>query len=335
MRGAVGTNLGLGTEFNAAFHHRTNHTRFSGRHTTGVEGAHGELRTGLTDGLGRDDAHGFTQVHQFVVSQSPAVALAANRAGRLTGERRAHLHLGNASRLNARTQRRVHLSVAGGDHFPSAVDDVFSQQATDQAGFVLAVVIRGDLDAAGGAAVVFTDDDVLSDVDQAAGEVARVRGAKRGIHQALTSAVGGNDVLGDREAFAEIGANWEVDDLPLRVGHQTAHANQLTHLGHISPGAGVSHHPHRVEWIVLVEVAANGLNQTLIGLSPGVDHLGVTFHLGDFTKPVALLGRRDLIFGLLEQGAFVARNAKIVNRNRHGGLGRETEAQILEIVSKS
>ena len=237
MRGAVGTNLGLGTEFNGAFHQGANHTGFSGGHTTGVEGAHGELRTRLTNGLGRDDANGFTQVHQFVVGQGPAVALPADRAGRLTGERRAHLHHSNAGRFNAGTQRWIHLGVAGGNHLTSAIHNVFSQQATNEAGFVFAVVVSGNLDAAAGAAVVFTDDDVLGDVDQTAGEITGVSRAKRGVHQALTGAVGGDDVLGDREAFAEVGANRKVDDFPLRVGHQAAHAHQLTHLGHVSPGA--------------------------------------------------------------------------------------------------
>ena len=127
MGGAVGANLGLGTEFNGAFHQGAHHTRFSGGHTTGVEGAHGELRTRLTNRLGRDNANGLTQVHQFVVGQGPAIALTAYRAGRLTGERRAHLHHSNAGRFNAGTQRWIHLGVAGGNHLTSTIDNVFSQ----------------------------------------------------------------------------------------------------------------------------------------------------------------------------------------------------------------
>ena len=60
MGGAVGTHLRLAAEFNGAFHQGANHTGLSGGHTTGVEGAHGELRSRLTNGLGRNDAYGFS-----------------------------------------------------------------------------------------------------------------------------------------------------------------------------------------------------------------------------------------------------------------------------------
>ena len=84
--GAEGANASLGAELNRAGDLGADHTRFGGGHTTGVEGPHGELGTRLTDGLGRDDADGFTQVHQLVVGQSPAVALPADRTGGFAGQ---------------------------------------------------------------------------------------------------------------------------------------------------------------------------------------------------------------------------------------------------------
>src|SRR5699024_11482243 len=47
------------------------------RHTTGVEGTHGQLGTGLTDGLCGDDADGLADVHQLPGGQAAAVALRA------------------------------------------------------------------------------------------------------------------------------------------------------------------------------------------------------------------------------------------------------------------
>ena len=54
---------------------------------------------------------------------------------------------------------------------------------------------RGDVDAFDGAAVVLADDDVLRHVDQTTGEVAGVSGLECGIGQALTCAVGRDEVL--------------------------------------------------------------------------------------------------------------------------------------------
>ena len=98
---AVRTNPGLGRELDGARHNGTHHTGFGRGHTTGVEGAHRELRSGLTDGLGRNDANGFAEVHQFVVGQGPAVALATDGAVGLTGEGRAHAHRGDPCLFDA------------------------------------------------------------------------------------------------------------------------------------------------------------------------------------------------------------------------------------------
>ena len=78
---------GLGPELHNPFQQGAHHAGFCGRHTTGVEGPHGELGTRLTNGLGGHDAHGFAEVNELVMGQGPAVALAAHRAGSLAGER--------------------------------------------------------------------------------------------------------------------------------------------------------------------------------------------------------------------------------------------------------
>ena len=98
---AVRTNPGLGRELDGARHNGTHHTGFGRGHTTGVEGAHRELRSGLTDGLGRNDANGFAEVHQFVVGQGPAIALATDGAVGLTGKGRAHAHRGDPCLFDA------------------------------------------------------------------------------------------------------------------------------------------------------------------------------------------------------------------------------------------
>src|SRR5690606_26304126 len=64
-----------------------------GGHTTGVEGTHGQLRAGLTDRLGRDDADGLTDVDQLAGGQRAAVALRAGTGLGVTGQHGADLDL--------------------------------------------------------------------------------------------------------------------------------------------------------------------------------------------------------------------------------------------------
>ena len=99
MGRAVGTHPGFGGEINGSGNGGAHHTRFRRGHTPRVEGAHRQLRAGLTDGLGGDDADGFAEVDQFVVGQCPAVALAAHRAVGLAGERGTDADGGDAGLL--------------------------------------------------------------------------------------------------------------------------------------------------------------------------------------------------------------------------------------------
>ena len=116
------------------------------------------------------------------------------------------------------------------------------------------------------------------------------------------------------------------------VRHQTAHAHQLTDLGHIAPSPRVGHHPNRVERIVFVEVLFDSINQTLVGLRPGVDHLGMTLNLCDDTKAVGLLCLCNQFFSLSEQILLCSGNLEIVYRNRNSSLGGVLETQILQLI---
>ena len=297
-----------------------------------MEGPHGQLGAGFTDRLGGHDADGFAQIHQLVVGQSPAVALTAHRAGGLAGKRRAHLDCFDTTFLDPARQDRIDLTIAINQDFAVICNHGLGCQAADQPGAKPAFLIGIDRNAAGCTAVVFPHDHVLGNVYQATGEVAGVGCTQCRVHQTLAGAIGGDHVFGDRQTLAEVGANRQVDDFPLGVGHQAAHAHQLAHLGHVAPGTGVGHHPHRVEWIVLVEVAAHGRHQAFVGFGPGVDDLGVALNLGDLAEPIALFGFSDLLLGFSQQGSFVTRNAQVVDGDRNGGLGGVVEAEILELI---
>ena len=232
-----------------------------------------------------DDSNRFAQINQLIVCKSPAVALATHGTIGFTGERRTNPQRRDAGSFKAFRERWVDFGVALNDDLTVSSKHLISGQSSDQT-ITKTTVLCLHHDRAHGAAVVLSNDHVLGDVNQTAGEVAGVSRAQRRVHQALTGAIGRDHVLRDRESFSEIGADRKVDDLPLRVRHQTAHAHQLTDLGHIAPSPRVGHHPNRVERIVVVEVLFDSINQTLVGLSPRIDHLGVTLNLCDDTKPV-------------------------------------------------
>ena len=116
------------------------------------------------------------------------------------------------------------------------------------------------------------------------------------------------------------------------VSHQAAHAHQLPHLGHIPPGARVSHHPNGIQRIVLIKITTNGLNKPFIGFCPCINNLGVTFHLGDFPESITLFGLGDLILSLLQQDGLVVWHPQVIHRDRHSGLGGIAEAQIFEVI---
>ncbi len=63
------------------------------RRTADVEGAHGQLGAGFTDGLGSDHTHSFTQVDQVTTGQIATIALGANPVASLAGDGRTHLDL--------------------------------------------------------------------------------------------------------------------------------------------------------------------------------------------------------------------------------------------------
>ena len=222
------------------------------RDAADVEGPHRQLRAGLADRLRGDDADRLAGVHLGAAGEIAPVALGADAVLGLAGERRADLHLDDARRLDEVGVALVDQVVAPEDHLAGLrVEHVLRRDAAEDAlgerGHDLAVRDRGARgDRAVGAAVVDLDDAVLRHVDEAAGEVARVRGLERGVGEALAGAVGRVEVLEHGQAFLEVRHDRRLDDLARGLGHQAAHAAELLHLRGRAAGAGVRHHVDRV-----------------------------------------------------------------------------------------
>src|SRR5208282_3976850 len=284
-----------------------------------VEGAHGELRAGLADGLRADDAHGLAHLDHASGGQIAAIAAGADAAAGFAGEHGADFDALDARGLNGAGQFLADVLVDLADHIAFVVLEAFEGDAADHAvaqGLDFHAGLEDGLhvNAFGSAAVEFADDHVLGHVHQAAGEVAGVGGLERGVRQALARAVRGDEVLEDGEALAEVGSDGGLDDLAGRLGHEAAHAGKLADLLLGAAGAGVSHDVDGVD------------DALLIALLEDLEHF-----FGDFFGDVAPDGD-DLVVGLADELFLFRRDDHVVDADGDAGLGGVEEAQFLELV---
>ncbi len=100
--------------------------------TTRVEGTHGELGTGLTDGLGGDNAGGQTFFNQLAGGEIDAVALRTDTGERFAGERRTDANGFDVEVFNLGGDGLADDLTFADDHFISdGVDDGVAGAATD------------------------------------------------------------------------------------------------------------------------------------------------------------------------------------------------------------
>ena len=194
------------------------------RDTAGMEGTHGQLGTGLTDGLGGDNTHSLAQTNRQTVGQVGAVAAGAGAVLGAAVQNAADLQLGDTGLLDLFGVEQVHHLVLADDQLASLgmIHIVYSvtayQTLMEGLDHAVAFADGGNHDALGGAAVLFPDDHVLRNVYQTAGQVTGVGGTQSGIGQTLTSASAGNEIFQNVQAFAVVGANGHLDGVTGGVG---------------------------------------------------------------------------------------------------------------------
>src|SRR5690606_17657309 len=206
-------------------------------HATGVERAHRQLRTRLTDRLRGDHADGLTETDNLTGREVTAVAHTAGAVLSLALHDRADVYAVDAGvddlahdvavRAILVRDELGELLVATRDDLARLwVDQVCRKHATGQPG---AVLVRSQLRAVGvvaarphtgfRAAVVERDDHVLRHVDQSTRQVPGVGGTDGRVREPLAGAVRRKEVLENREALAEVRLDRDVDDLPARIEH--------------------------------------------------------------------------------------------------------------------
>ena len=309
----------------------------------GVERPHRQLRAGLADRLGGDDADRLTRADHLAGGEVAAVARPADAVAGLAGERRADEHLVDAGRVDAGRrlfhdqlvaidQERRLLALLGLD---PRVGQRGRGQPADEAllegALLVARLAPDDPAPLLGAAVLLAGDDVLGDVDQAPGEVPGVGRAQGGIGEALAGAVGRDEVLEDGHALAEVAADRDVDDAAGRVGHQAAHGAQLTDVALVPAGARRGHHRDRA---VRIERPHHLVGHRRARLLPDADDLLVALVLGDEAALELAVDRGDGVVRRLEAFGLVLRDLDVEQADGHAAAGRELEADALDPVDE-
>ena len=303
----------------------------SARDAAGVNGTHRELGARLADGLGGDDTDRGADVDGATGGEVPAVALLADAVLGLAGEQGAQLDLAQAGVPHAlQVVHGLDMLAAGHDDLAGlGVDDVVEGAAADQVGVErgLARLHQVVGDALVGTAVLLAHDHVLGDVDQTTGQVTGVGRVRGRVDQALTGAVGRDEVLERHEALAEVGLDGQVDGLAGHIGHQAAHTRELAQLGLGATGAGIGHH---VDGVVIREAFEHLGAQKVGAGGPGVDDLVVTLRLGQEAVLVALVDLVDLVLSLVQHVLLVARDDGVPHGDRQARDRGVVEARGLD-----
>ena len=201
----------------------------------------------------------------------------------------------------------------------------------------LAAVDLGlDGDALLGAAILAGDDAVIGHVDQAAGEIARIRRLERGVGQALARAVGRVEVFQHGEPFLEVGKDRRLDDRAVGTRHEAAHAGELLHLLGRAARAGMRHH---VDGVHLLDAAGFRVDARLgdflhhfgrdqVGaFRPGIDDEIVLLLVGGETVLILLLVFAHPVAGLVDQLGLGVGHHHVVLAEADAGLAGFAEAE--------
>src|SRR3990167_3137847 len=303
--------------------------------TTDVERTHGQLGTRLTDRLGSNNTDRFTNVDLVTTCQVATVALGADAIAGFTSDRRMHDHLIDTVQLDEFNPLLVHQGTGWNDDVFGArlkhvTGDYTTQYTlTQRLNYVTAFNMRSHQQAMLGAAIDCGNHQILRYVYQTTSQVTGVSSFQRGIRKTLTSTVRRDEVLQNRQTFAEVRGDRRFDDRAVWLGHQTTHTSELTDLRSRTPRTGVGHHVHRVERLLLNgfafainhflfrEVSHHRFGHFVVGLGPEVDHLVVLLALGYQAGGVLRFDFFNFLGGGVNDARLLIRDNEVVHTNRH------------------
>ena len=301
--------------------------------TTDVERTHRQLCTRLTDGLCRDNADSLTFVDDVATCQVTTVAVRTYTKVGVAGYNGTYFDGVNGVLFQQIAPVLVQQRVAWNQNIRrTRLQNVFSshttQNAIAQRLFNIATLDnRGHGDAFQGAAVIFSDDQVLRDVNQTTSQVTGVRRFQCGIRQTFTRTVRGDEVLEYVQTFTEVRGDRRFDDGAIRLRHQTTHTGKLTNLCSRTTRTGVGHHVDAVEGDLLLffavtvnngfslQVVHHRFGYTIVRRSPDIDNFVVAFARGHQTRLELLLNLSNFCFRFADDLVFFLRDDHVIDTN--------------------
>ena len=291
--------------------------------TAGMERTHGQLRARLADRLGGDDADCLAHGDRIARSKVRAVALDAYAVLGLAGQQGADLDPSHAGGNDAlRIGFLHHLILAHNELSGLFVVQVFHQETARQAlrqalDQLIAVLDIINLKAVRAVAVLLANDDVLRDIDQAAGQVTGVRRTQCRIGQAFPGAAGGDKVFENVQTLTIVRADGDLDRTARRIGDQAAHTSKLPQLAVGAAGAGIDHH---IDGIVVVKIRGQLRRNLLRAILPYLDHMAGALCIRDKAALEVCIDLIDLLLRLGEEFRLLRRNGRIADRDGDAAL---------------
>ena len=318
-----------------------------------MEGPHGQLGTGLADGLGSDNAHCLADIDHVATAEIAAVAHGADPSFGLAGEHRTNEYPVNTRGLDGLDPVLGDLLVHAHQHLAGVrIDHILERDPAkntfaDADNHLAALDQRLGHGTAHGAAVLHDNSRILGHIHQATGQVAGVGGLERRIRQAFAGAVGGDEVLEDAQSLAEVGLDRCLDDFTRRLGHQTAHARELADLVLGTTRARVGHDVDRIEALDLPDLSGrirlvfhrhlvhHLLGDFVGGLGPNINDFVVFLTVGDQTVGILLVNVSRLALRILDKLLLAHRNLHVVDADGDTGPGGVLIAQVFQPVGEN
>ena len=313
-----------------------------------MERPHRQLCTWLTDRLRSNNAHGLTGIHDGTPRQITAVAQRADTFFSFTGQRTANTCNLKPSRIHGIRHAFVNqLTTCHKNLVGSRLEQILcgnpAQQTLGQRQHNLAVIHRCfSSNGFFGSTIIHADNAILRHIHQTTGQITRVGGFQCRIGQTFARAVGRVEVFKNRQTFFKVRDNRRLDDIAVWLGHQTAHAAQLFHLGDRPTRPRVGHHVHTVGFkLCAVLIAAwcrnrrhHRIGDLVVTFRPGIDNFVIFFTLSDQTVHILLFEIFDLTAGFIDQSPFVIRHHHIIFTKRNTGFERFTETHCHDLIAE-
>ena len=378
-------------------------------YTTAMEGTHGKLSTGLTDGLRCDNTDSLADSDRQAVGHILTVALSAHTVTTTASKSRSDINRSNTccgDRLSLILGNHfVHAdnnftgvgidNVLGGISAVKSVFKTFDKRADyahflDTAGHKLFCLVLGNLtvslndklarlrvaefvngvlrrfliedervrhslfffafnvefdygrvafnDSEGlnslgrhtFTAVLFHNDNVLSNVYETTSKITGVCRFKRGICKTFTSTVRCDEVFERGKTFTEVALNGHFERLTLRVNHWSTPAGKLNDLSNRTTRTRRRHHRDGVEG---GETLLHGIAHTLVDVLPNGDNLVISLLVGKESLACKLFDLDNLSVTLCNEIFLLGRNVHIEYRSRdcaNGGVFITERLNIIE-----